>query len=132
MDDIIIFGNTWEVHLSNVKQVFQRLQDAGLTIKLKKCNFGVGQCTYLGHKIGRGGVLPVQSKIMAVKEMHRPRTKKEVRSFLGMVGYYRRFIPHFATKAEPLTELTKKRKTGESGMDCSHGACDASAEKRLE
>ena len=52
LDDIIIFGNTWEEHLSNVKQVFQRLQDAGLTIKLKKCNFGVGQCTYLGHKIG--------------------------------------------------------------------------------
>ena len=110
LDDIIIFGNTWEEHLSNVKQVFQRLQDAGLTIKLKKCNFGVGQCKYLGHQIGRGGVLPVESKIMAVKEMPRPRTKKEVRSFLGMVGYYRRFIPHFATKAEPLTELTKKGK----------------------
>ena len=54
--------------------------------------------------------MPVESKIMAVKEMPRPRTKKEVRSFLGMVGYFRRFIPHFATKAEPLTELTKKGK----------------------
>ena len=64
--------------------------------------------TYLGHLIGQGGVRPEQSKIRAIQEMQRPQTKKQVRSFLGMVGYYRRFLPHFATKAEPLTALTKK------------------------
>ena len=65
---------------------------------------------YLGHIVGKGGVRPEQTKIEAISKMPRPTTKKEVRSFLGMVSYYRRFIQHFATKAEPLTALTKKGK----------------------
>ena len=67
-------------------------------------------CTYLGHQIGRGGVRPEESKIQAVADLRRPTTKKDVRTFLGMAGYYRRFVHHFATIAEPLTELTKKNK----------------------
>ena len=108
LDDIIVYGNTWSEHLKNLEIVLQKVQEAGLTLKLKKCNFGVSECTYLGHRIGRGGVLPENSKVKAIQGMPIPRTKKQVRSFLGMVGYYRRFIPHFATKAEPLTNLTKK------------------------
>ena len=108
LDDIIVYGNTWSEHLKNLEIVLQKVQEAGLTLKLKKCNFGVSECTYLGHRIGRGGVLPENSKVKAIQEMPIPRNKKQVRSFLGMVGYYRRFIPHFATKAEPLTNLTKK------------------------
>ena len=108
LDDIIVYGNTWSEHLKNLEIVLQKVQEAGLTLKLKKCNFGVSECTYLGHRIGRGGVLPENSKVKAIQGMPIPRTKKQVRSFLGMVGYYQRFIPHFATKAEPLTNLTKK------------------------
>ena len=108
LDDIIVYGNTWSEHLKNLEIVLQKVQEAGLTLKLKKCNFGMSECTYLGHRIGRGGVLPENSKVKAIQGMPIPRTKKQVRSFLGMVGYYRRFIPHFATKAEPLTNLTKK------------------------
>ena len=108
LDDIIVYGTDWEEHLKNLEGVFKRLCGAGLTIKLKKCTFGEQECTYLGHKIGNGGVLPEDAKVQAIRKRAKPRTKKEVRSFLGMLGYYRRFILHFATKAEPLTNLTKK------------------------
>ena len=108
LDDIIVYGDTWNSHLKNIRVILQRIKDAGLTIKLKKCSFGMSECTYLGHQIGRGGVRPEETKMKAIQEMPIPQTKKEVRSFLGLVGYYRRFIPHFATKAEPLTSLTKK------------------------
>ena len=92
LDDIIIYGDTWTEHLENVKTILQRIQQAGLTIKLKKCKFGMAECTYLGHKVGRGGVLPEDTKVRAIEEMPVPQTKKQVRSFLGMIGYYRRFV----------------------------------------
>ena len=101
LDDIIVYGTDWEEHLKNLEGVFEKLSGAGPTIKLKKCTFGAQECTYLGHKIVNEGV-------QAIRKIAEPRTKKEVRSFLGMVRYYRRFVPHFATKAEPLTALTKK------------------------
>ena len=108
LDDIVIHSSTWEEHIEQVGEILKRLQGAGLTIKLKKCSFGVAECAYLGHQIGRGGVKPAEGKIEAVQGMRAPRTKKEVRSFNGLVNYYRRFIPHYATIAEPLTNLTKK------------------------
>ena len=108
LDDIVIHSSTWKEHLVHLLQVSERLQDAGLTLKLKKCEFGAAECTYLGHRIGRGGVRPEQSKVMAIKQLKKPTTKKEVQAFLGMTGYYRRFIRDFAQMAEPLTNLTKK------------------------
>ena len=110
LDDIIVYGDTWEEHIQNVQTVFERLQKADLTLKLKNCNFGVEDCVYLGHRVGKGGVRPEQTKIEAISKMPRPTTKKEVMSFLGIVSYYHRFIQHFAMKAEPLTALTKKGK----------------------
>ena len=110
LDDIIIYSDSWEDHLEHLKEILRRLSDANLTLKLKKCVFAAEECTYLGHQIGRGGVRPEESKIQAVAGLPRPTTKKDVRTFLGMAGYYRRFVQHFATIAEPLTELTKKNK----------------------
>jgi hypothetical protein len=63
---------------------------------------------FLGHQIGYGGVQPEQAKVLAIQQMARPLTKKEVRAFLGITGYYRRFIQDYATIAQPLTDLTKK------------------------
>ena len=71
----------------------------------------------LGTEWVKGGVRPDQSDVQAVTKMERLHTNKKNRSFLEMVGYYRRFIPHFATKAEPLMSLTKKRKTRKRAMD---------------
>ena len=108
IDDIIIFSGTWEDHLQHLRQVLRRIQEAGLTLRRKKCQFGMSDCVYLGHLIGSGRVRPEELKVSAVREFSQPRTKKDVRSFLGLTGYYRRFIPRYATLALPLTDMTKK------------------------
>ena len=76
---------------------------------MKKCVLAAKDCVYLGYKIGQGGVRPEDSKIQAILEMSQPRTKKDVRTFVGMTEYYRRFVQDYTTIAEPLTKLTKKK-----------------------
>ena len=78
-------------------------------MKAEKCQFGMIQCTYLGHKVGGGIVKPKTSKIHAVKSFPKPHTKREVQTFLGLTEYYRRFIPDFASIAALLSDLTKKQ-----------------------
>ena len=109
LDDIAIFSNSWEEHLQHLETVFECLETAGFTVKLKKCQLGMSECLYLGHRIGGGVVKPEADKIEAVRNYPRPTTKKDVRAFLGLAGYYRRFIPNFAGRAKPLTDLTSKR-----------------------
>ena len=76
---------------------------------MKKCVLAVKDCVYLRYKVGRGGVRPEDSKIQTILEMLRPKTKKDVSTFLGMTGYYRWFVKDYATTAESLMELTKKK-----------------------
>ena len=76
-------------------------------MKLAKCQFGMKECVYLRHVVGNGTVRPETNKIGAVESFPRPETKREVRGFLGLTGYYRRFIPDYATIALPLTDLTR-------------------------
>ncbi|XP_064399260.1 uncharacterized protein LOC135345747 [Halichondria panicea] len=108
LDDVIIFSETWEKHLEHVRTTLQRLRKAGLTVKAKKSQFGAKYCTYLGHIVGGGVVQPGSTKVQAVREFPVPVTKKQVRTFLGLSGYYRRFIPQYADIASPLTDLTRK------------------------
>ena len=108
LDDVVIYSETWEEHLEHVRRVLQKLREAGLTVKMKKCQFGMSHCLYLGHMVGSGDVRPEPTKVLAVKAFPVPTTKKQVRVFLGLTGYYRRFIPDYATVAAPLTDLTKK------------------------
>ena len=108
LDDLVIYSETWEDHLEHIQQVFQRLTANNLTAKLAKCQFGMQQCRYLGHVVGNGQVQPEESKLQAVECYTIPSTKKQVRAFLGLTGYYRRFIPDYATVVTPLTDLTKK------------------------
>ena len=89
IDDLVIFSKTWEDHLQHIVIVLQKLRDAGLT-----CQFAMDQCSYLGHVVGNGVVKPEEHKVKAVKEFAVPQTKREVRTFLGLTGYYRRFIPN--------------------------------------
>lgn len=88
------------------------VRDAGLTAKPKKCSLAMVEVTYLGHVLGRGKVKPERVKVQAVRDYSRPTTKTQVQSFLGLSGYYRRFIPHYSTIATPLTNLTKKQSPG--------------------
>ena len=110
IDDVIIFSLTWKEHIEHLRTVLGRIQDAGLTVKKKKCQFGMAECGYLGHVVGSGRVRPEAAKIRAIQTFEPPETKSSVRSFLGLTGYYRRFIPDYASIAVPLTDLTRKSK----------------------
>ena len=108
LDDILICSDTWVQHLNILREVLVKLQQAGLTAKPSKCHLGMETLEYLGHVLGRDCLGPMSSLVEKIQDAPRPRTKKELRSFLGLSGYYRKFIPHYATLATPLTDLTKK------------------------
>ena len=88
LDDIVIYSHSWQEHLEHITEVFRRLHQAGLTVKLKKCQFGMAQRSYLGHVVGKGKIQPEEGKIEAVQNFAVPKTKKDLRAFLGLIGYY--------------------------------------------
>ena len=109
LDDIIIFGRTFDEHLSRLRTVLERLNQAGLTLKPSKCQWARNEVIYLGHLIDGTGIRPDPAKCKAVKDFPIPKSKTDVRAFLGLASYYRRFIKDFAEIAKPLTELTKTK-----------------------
>ena len=109
INDIIIFSGTWEDHLQHLRQVLRRIQEAGLTLRRKKCQFGMSDCVYLGHLIGSGRVRPEKLKVSAVREFSQPRTKKDVCSFLGLTGYY-------SYTGTPAHRSDQKRRAEQSGV----------------
>ncbi len=118
LDDLVVFGRTFEETLERLQEVLQRLRQAGLKLKPSKCNFFQTEVRYLGHIIGREGVACDHEKIEAVQQWDTPTTAKQVRSFLRLAGYYRRFIPEFYKLAAPLTELTKKNQRFDWTGEC--------------
>ena len=94
-------------HLQHLWKVFKRLQQAGLMLKLKKFEFGHTECKYLGRQVLKDGIKLKESKVVAIQQMEQPKTKKDICIFLGMTGYYWRFIQEYATIAEPLTNLRR-------------------------
>lgn len=107
-DDILIFSKTLEDHSNHLKQVFNCLSANSLFLKHSKCSFAQNSIDYLGHIITEFGVQPDKSKIIAMLDWPVPRTITELRGFLGLTGYYRKFVQHYATIASPLTDLLKK------------------------
>ena len=108
LDDIIIHSESWEDHIKHITVVLNSLRKAGLTAKPSKCQFGRDECVYLGHRVGRGRVQPEQSKIKAIQDFPKPATKKQVRAFLGLAGYYRKFIKNFSEVTAPLSDMVKQ------------------------
>ncbi|XP_063846912.1 uncharacterized protein LOC135092383 [Scylla paramamosain] len=92
--------------IDEIQNVLSRLQEANLTVKLAKSTFGAATVSYLGHQIGQGSVRPKTANVDAVLKYPTPTTRRELRRFLGMAGFYRRFCPNFADAAGPLTRLT--------------------------
>ena len=118
IDDILVIGHSFEEHLRNLAQVFDRLREAGLKLKAEKCKFGAGEVIYLGYQVSREGLVPTQDKIRAVKEYPMPTDVKSLRSFLGLASYYRRFVPCFSSVASPLHALTRKDVCFEWSLAC--------------
>ena len=108
IDDIAVFSTSWEEHCTHIGVVLGRLKDAGLTANVKKCQWAQTQVEFLGHVVGSGKVCPADLKVLAVRDFPLPQTKKSVRQFLGLTGYYRRFIPKYAEYSYHLTEATRK------------------------
>ncbi len=86
LDDVVVYSNCWEDHMKTLNTIFTRLADASLTLNLAKCEFAKGEVTYLGKKVGRGSVKPVEAKVAAILEFPIPTNKRELRRFLGMCG----------------------------------------------
>ena len=91
-----------------LREFLQRVKDAGLTIRSSKCHIGFSNVDFVGHEIGKGEISLQEANIQKIKDAPRPETKKEVRSFLGLTGFYREYVPNNATIAVPLTDLTEK------------------------
>ena len=108
LDDVIIFSKGIEQHAERLKRVFDKLREANLSLKFKKCHFALSEVKYLGHVITRKGIKADPDKIEAVKTFPSPNTTKELQSFLGLSNYYRRFIHQYADMARPLTKLLRK------------------------
>ncbi|UYV68419.1 hypothetical protein LAZ67_5004277, partial [Cordylochernes scorpioides] len=108
LDDIVVFSDDFEEHLRRLQLVLGCLRKAGLCLNPGKCRFGAKTITVLGHKVSGDGICLDPEKIRAVRDFPRPKSLKEVRSFLGLSSYYRRFIPNYAHMAQPLNALLKK------------------------
>ena len=108
IDDVIIYSDSWSDHLQRIRQFFDRLSKAKLTVNLAKTEFCHASVTFLGHLVGQGQVKPLEAKVNAISEFPVPECKRQLMRFLGMAGYYRKFCKNFSGIAEPLTNLLKK------------------------
>ena len=109
LDDIIIFSETPQEHLSHIRKVFEKLRSPKLSMKMSKCYFFSKEIQYLGHILSATGIRPLPSKTHAMKLMQPTTMPKQVQVFLGLVRYYSNFIKGFAKIAKPLTMLTQQQ-----------------------
>ena len=107
VDDILVLSKNFEDHIRHLQLIFDRLMAAGLTLKPSKCKFALKEVIYLGHRISKEGVKVDVSKVEAVRSFPVPKNETQVRSFVGLCNYYRKFVKNFTNIAKPLTELTK-------------------------
>lgn len=107
-DDILVYSSTWKEHMQHVRQVFELLRLHRLFLKHSKCSFGQQEVGYLGHVISYDGVRVDETKVAAIREWPQPISTRAVRGFLGLSGYYRKFIKDYVVIATPLTNILRK------------------------
>ena len=120
IDDLCVWTETWSEHLSVLEKVFQILREANLAAKPSKCSFGYRDIGFLGHHVGHGYLQADPELLDKIQRCERPTTKKEVRSYLGLTGFYRVYIPRYAEIAVPLTDLTRKGQSNKVKWEEAH------------
>ncbi|XP_035217524.1 uncharacterized mitochondrial protein AtMg00860-like [Stegodyphus dumicola] len=109
IDDIAIFSKNWKSHMVHLDMILTKLEELRFTVNISKCDFAKPQIKYLGHVIGSGKHQADREKIEAISRLSKPKTKKTLRSLLGLCNYYRDYIPKYSELVYPLTEHTKKK-----------------------
>ncbi|GFO34866.1 Zinc finger protein [Plakobranchus ocellatus] len=108
IDDLLIHTETWEAHVKTLSELFKRLQEANFIVKPVKCLLGSRTVDFLGHSVGRGAIGLQDENVEKVRNAPRPKTKREVGAFLGLVGYNKEFVPNLAAVSAPLSDLVRK------------------------
>ena len=107
-DDILVHTSSWEDHVKTLRELFQRLKKADLTIRPSKCILGTDNVDFIGHRLSEGVKGLHDDNVRKIMKAARPTTKKQVRAFMGLANYYREYVPNFAAVKVPLTDLLKK------------------------
>ena len=118
IDDILIYSKSEEDHEQHLRIILETLREHRLYAKFNKCEFWLKEIGFLGHIVSAGGVSVDPTKIKDVEEWEAPTNQTQVRSFLGLVGYYRKFVEGFSSIAQPMTQLLKKDKKFEWTDKC--------------
>ena len=118
LDDILVYSPDMETHLEHLRKLFIKLREADLKLREVKCNFLKKHIQYLGHIVLGKGITPMPEKLVCIQEMPPPKTPKEVEQFLGLIGYYQKFVPRFSDLARPLNALTQKNVSFECTPVC--------------
>ena len=129
IDDVSAYTKTFDEHLDAVIEILTRMYKAGMTVKLSKCKFFMSRLELLGHVVDGVGTRPSPQKVQALKDILLPTNIRELRGYLGMCGWYRKFVPNYATVARPLTELTKQENIKKIPTEIKKKSCVESFEK---